>query len=67
MKTYRVSFDLILDDEAAHPRKWVAQCIWDALRLETGEDIDNIEFVEVTEGPTPEEQYLDIATELTKE
>jgi len=33
MKTYRVSFDLILDDEAAHPRKWVAQCIWDALRL----------------------------------
>jgi len=49
MKTYRVSFDLILDDEAAHPRKWVAQCIWDALRLETGEDIDNIEFVEVVD------------------
>ena len=47
MKTYRVTFDLILDDEASHPRKWVPDAIWTSLRPETGEDIDNIEFVEV--------------------
>jgi hypothetical protein len=47
MKTYRVSFDLILDDEANHPRKWLAEAIWECLRSESGEDIDNLEIAEV--------------------
>jgi hypothetical protein len=46
MKTYRVSFDLILDDEASHPRNWVADAIWTNLEPGRGEDIDNVEFVE---------------------
>lgn len=32
MKRYRVTFELVLDDEAGHPRKWVPQAVWDGLR-----------------------------------
>ena len=67
MKTYRVSFDLVLDDEASHPRKWIADVIWDGLRTEAGEDIDNINFVEVPEGLSKEEEYQEIAAELNKD
>lgn len=45
MKTYRVSFDLILEDNAYHPRKWIAEAIWE--NLNEYEDIDNIEIQEV--------------------
>lgn len=47
MKKYRVSFDLMLDDDSSHPRKWVPDAIWSCLRAETGEDVDNIKFDEV--------------------
>lgn len=45
MKTYRVSFDLILEDNSYHPRKWVAEAIWD--NLNEYEDMDNIQIQEV--------------------
>ena len=47
MKTYRVSFDLILEDDAAHPRQWVADAIWTNLESQRGEDLDNLEIAEV--------------------
>ena len=49
MKTYRISFDLILEDDAAHPRKWVPDAIWTSLRPESGEDCGNWLFKEEVE------------------
>lgn len=44
MKHYRVTFDLVLNDEAGHPRKWVPDAVYQG--LEAGEDISNWEFTE---------------------
>lgn len=49
MKTYRVSFLLTLDDESGHPRKWVPESVYDALRHETGEDCDEWVFDELVD------------------
>lgn len=46
MKTFRVSFDLILDEEGSHPRKWLAEAIWECLDSTKGEDIDNLEIAQ---------------------
>jgi hypothetical protein len=45
MKTYRISFDLIVED--GHPRKWVPDAIWANLNPDAGEDCDNWTFEEV--------------------
>jgi hypothetical protein len=42
---YRVTFELVLDDEAGHPRKWVPQAVWDALR--PTEDATNWQYEEL--------------------
>jgi hypothetical protein len=46
MKTYKVTFDLILEDDSSHPRKWLAEAVYDSLRSDNGEDIDNMTFEE---------------------
>jgi len=45
MKTYRVSFDLIVEE--GHPRKWVPDAVWTNLNPAQGEDCDNWVFEEV--------------------
>ena len=47
MKTFKVSFTIVLDDEASHPRKWIPDTLWSGLRHDQGEDIDNYVFEEV--------------------
>ena len=45
MKSYRVTLDLVLEDEG-HPRKWVADAIWECLDHTKGEDIASIDIEE---------------------
>lgn len=47
MKRYRITFDIELNDDAGHPRKWVPDAVCQG--LETGEDITDWTFVELPE------------------
>lgn len=44
-KRYRVSFEIVLNDEAGHPRKWIPEAIWS--NLNDGEDIERMGFEEL--------------------
>ena len=46
MQTFRVTFDLVLNDDAS-PRKWLKSTIEEC--LEEGESIEDFEFVELTD------------------
>jgi len=47
MKQFKVSFLLTVDDESGHPRKWIPDTLWPALRTSSGENIDDYVFEEV--------------------
>lgn len=47
MKTFKVSFTIVLDDDASHPRKWIPETLWSSLRTASGEDITDYVFEEV--------------------
>lgn len=47
MKRYRITFEIELNDEAGHPRKWVPDAVCQG--LEKGEDVLNWEFEELAE------------------
>jgi hypothetical protein len=47
MTRYRITFEVLLDDQANHPRKWVPEAIADCLR--PTEDADNWQFEEITD------------------
>lgn len=52
MKQYKVSFLLTVDDESGHPRKWIPDTLWQSLRTDSGEDIDDYVFEEVVVADT---------------
>ena len=45
MKTFKVSFTIVLDDDSSHPRKWIPEALW--ANLNKGEDIVDYVFEEV--------------------
>ena len=47
MQRYKITMVLELDDDCNHPRKWLAETIYDA--LQEGEDLVEIEFEEVVD------------------
>jgi hypothetical protein len=49
MQRYKITMVLELDEEASHPRKWLAETIYDALR--DGEDLVEIQYEELVDSP----------------
>lgn len=49
MPRYKVSFEVIIDENQSHPRKWVPEAI--AANLDDGEEAFNWEFEEVPDTP----------------
>ena len=47
MKTYKITLELVLTDEASHPRKWIADAITENLEFDNGEDLTEINIEEV--------------------
>ena len=47
MKRYRITFEIELNDEAGHPRKWVPEAVCQG--LEPGEDILEWQFEELVD------------------
>jgi len=47
MQRYKITMVLELDEEANHPRKWLAEIVYDALR--DGEDLVEIQYEEVVD------------------
>lgn len=45
MQRYRVSFEILLNDHAGHPRKWIPETVCSG--LEPGEDIVSWNFEEL--------------------
>ena len=49
MKRYRITFEIELNEEAGHPRKWVPDAVCQG--LEPGEDILDWKFEELVDNP----------------
>lgn len=47
MKTYKITLEIVLTDDASHPRKWVADAIAENLLFNEGEDLTEINIEEV--------------------
>lgn len=55
MKRYRITFDIELNDNTAHPRKWVPDAVCE--NLEAGEDVTDWTFAPM---PAPEAITVDV-------